>query len=303
MAQQRVGFIGLGNMGKPMSRNLLRAGFGLVVYDVRPEPMAELAREGASAARSPREVAERSDIVLTMLPTSKEVEEVVTGRDGVLEGLRPGGIVVEMSTIDPAVTKEVAGAVAARGGRMIDAAVGKTAIQAVEGTLTFMVGGEAGVLEICRPVLLGMGTSIFHCGPIGTGVTTKLVNNLVSCTTVLLVSEAMVLGAKAGLKVESMLEVLSNTGAANFQLDSTFRKKTFRGDLQPGFRLLLAHKDVSLALGLASSVGAPLMLGGLARELYSFAKARGLGELDFAAYMTLLEEAADVKVRYEGVED
>jgi 4-hydroxybutyrate dehydrogenase / sulfolactaldehyde 3-reductase len=298
MAQRRVGFIGLGTMGMPMARNVLRGGFPLTVCDVRPEPVAELVQEGAQSAASPREAAEWADVVITMVPDSPDVRQVVFGENGVLEALRPDAVLIEMSTIDPSVTHELAAAVQKRGARMIDAPVGRSSAAAAEGNLIIMAGGDEATIEECRPVLETMGSTIHHCGPVGAGITTKIVNNLVSSSILLTVAEAMVLGVKAGLTPETMVNVLTGTGAGCWQLENTFRNMVFRGDFEPGFKVNLAHKDLGLALNLAREQGVPLLLGGLCRELYQLARIQGKGDLDWGAYTTVLEQLAGVEARY-----
>ena len=271
----RIGFVGLGTMGTPMARCLLRKGFPLTVYDVCAEAAAELAREGATAAPSAREVAAASDITITMVTDSPHVKAAVLGPDGVLEGLHSGATLIEMSTIDPAVTREVAEAVQAKGARMIDAPVGRSSAAAATGDLIIMVGGDEDVVTHCRPVLEAMGSSIL-----------------------LSVAEAMVLGVKAGLDPAVMVQVMSGTGAGCWQLENTFRNKVFKRDFAPGFKVDLAHKDLGLALTLARENGVPLMVGGLARELYQLARAQGKGDQDWGAYTTVLEQLAGVEARY-----
>ncbi len=178
-----------------------------------------------------------------------------------------------MSTIDPSVTREVAAAAERRGVHMIDAPVGRSSAAAETGTLLIMVGGDSQVLEECRPLLERMGDTIYHCGPVGAGATVKVVNNLLSSSILLAVAEAVVLGAKAGVPPETLLPVLTGTAAGCWHLDNTFRNKVFKGDLGPGFKARLAHKDLGLALNLARENAVPLLLGGLARELYAVAVA------------------------------
>jgi len=300
MTELHVGFVGLGTMGKPMAHNVRRLDFPLTVYDVRPEPVAELVAAGARAAGSPREAALDADIVITMLPDSSDVRAAVLGPGGVLEGLRAGAVLMEMSTIDPTVTREVAAAVQAKGARMIDAPVGRSSAAAAEGTLIIMAGGDPDTVGYCRPVLEALGSTIHHCGPLGAGATTKIVNNLVSSSILLVVAEAVVLGVKAGLTPEVMLQVLSGTGAGCWQLENTFKGKVFRGDFEPGFKVDLAHKDLGLALNLARECDVPLFVGGLARQLYQLARAQGKGDQDCGAYTTVLEQLARVNARYAG---
>jgi len=294
---KRVGFIGLGLMGGPMARNVLRKGFPLIVHDVVEERMAALMAEGAKAAGSPREVAAASDVVLTILPASADVEAVLLGPGGVVEGAAPGAAVVEMSTIDPHVTKRVAAALAARGLRMLDAPAGRPSTFAESAELIFMVGGDAALLEELRPVLLAMGTTIFYCGESGMGASMKAVNNLLSVASLALTGEALVLGAKAGLRAEVMLDVFRQTAANNAHLHMTYPNKALKGDFSPMFMVDLAHKDLSVALALGANQQVPLMLGAVAREMFTRARAQGRGKLDWTALITVLEDEAGVKVR------
>ena len=298
--KQKVGFIGLGTMGKPMAKRvLLHGGFPLTVHDVVHAPVQELVAEGAGAAGSPKAVAETSDVVITMLPNSSDVEEVVLGEDGVIEGLRPGAVLIDMSTIDPAVTKRVAGEIAARGGRMLDAPVGKSSPAAVDGTLTIMVGGDEATFEECRSILDSMGTFIVHCGESGAGASMKLAHNLIGCLIVAAVSEGLALGARAGLKPDTMLHVIGNSGPSSFHLVNTFPKQVLKGNLQPGFMLDLAYKDLGLIEAMGEKLGVPLPVAHLTRELFSMARQKGLGRQDWTSLLTLYEEWAGVKVRLE----
>ncbi|HXJ80218.1 MAG TPA: NAD(P)-binding domain-containing protein [Candidatus Methylomirabilis sp.] len=294
---KRVGFIGLGLMGDPMARNVLRRDFPLTVYDVVEPRMEALVAEGAKAARSPREVAAASDVVLTILPASADVEAVILGPGGVVEGAAPGLAVVEMSTIDPHVTQRLAAALAARGLRMLDAPVGRPSTFAASAELIFMVGGDAALLEELRPVLLAMGNTILHCGESGMGASMKAVNNLLSITTLAVTGEALVLGAKAGLRAEVMLDVFRRTAADNAHLRMTYPDKALRGDFSPMFMVDLAHKDLSVALALGAHQQVPVTLGAVAREMFTRARARGRGKLDWTALITVLEDEAGVKVR------
>lgn len=298
MERPRVGFIGLGTMGEPMARNVLRGGFPLTVYDRRSEPVQRLVQVGASAGASPQDVAERSDIVITMLPDSPDVEAVVLGPEGVLAGLRPGAVYIDMSTIDPRVTRRLAEQVQSRGAEMLDAPVGRGSAEAAAGRLLIMVGGDPAVVERCRPVLLTMGDTIYYCGPLGSGITVKVVNNLLSASILVATAEAVVLGVRAGVAVETLLKVLSGTAAANWHLANTFRRKVFAGDFQPGFKIDLAYKDLGLALGLAGDLRVPTPVGALCRELYNLARAQDKGALDWGAYIQLLEELTGVRARY-----
>lgn len=294
---RRIGFIGLGAMGRPMAKNVLKAGYGLLVHDVVPEPVAELAGLGAEARSSPREVARDAECVITMLPDSPEVEAVLTGPDGVVHGARAGTLVIDMSTIDPATTRRVAATLQARSLRFVDAPVGRTSAHAEAGTLFIMIGGAPEDVAEAEPVFKTMGSDLIHCGPVSMGATMKVVNNYLSCASAVLTAECLVLGVKAGLDLETMLRVMTSTAAKTAHLEMTFPAKAFRGDFTPGFLIDLAHKDLGLGLRLGADQRVPLSMGAAAREVYSAARARGKGRLDYTGIVTLLEDCAGVEVR------
>src|SRR5262245_38096776 len=292
-----IGFIGLGSMGRPMAGNLLKAGYALRVHDVVAEAVAAVVERGAESRPSPRAVAAEADVVITMLPDSPDVELVLLGADGVVHGARPGTIVVDMSTIDPAVTRKIGEALTARGLRFVDAPVGRTSVHAEAGTLYIMVGGAASDVAELEPVLRAMGSDVVHCGGVGSGITMKVVNNYLSCASSVLTAECLVLGIKAGLRLETMLQVMTNTAAKTAHLEMTYPAKAFKGDFAPGFAIDLAHKDLGIGLRLGAEQRVPLTMGAVARELYSVARARGKGRLDYTGIVTLLEEMAGVEVR------
>jgi 4-hydroxybutyrate dehydrogenase/sulfolactaldehyde 3-reductase len=294
---RRIGFIGLGAMGRPMAKNVLKGGFTLVVHDIVPEPVRELVALGAEARPTPKEVARDADAVITMLPDSPDVEAVLLGPDGVAQGAPPGTIVVDMSTIDPATTRKVASVLGAKGLRFVDAPVGRTSAHAEAGTLFIMVGGDAADVAAVDRLLRTMGTDLVHCGPTGTGITMKVVNNYLSCASSVLTAECLVLGVKAGLRLETMLQVMTSTAAKTAHLEMTYPAKAFRGDFTPGFLIDLAHKDLGIGLRLGAEQKVPLSMGAAAREVYSAARARGKGRLDYTGVVTLLEELAGVEVR------
>jgi 4-hydroxybutyrate dehydrogenase/sulfolactaldehyde 3-reductase len=293
----RVGFIGLGTMGAPMARNVMAKGHALVVCDAMPAAVERLVASGATSARTPREVAQQSDVVITMLPDAPDVEAVALGPDGVLAGLGAESVYIDMSTIDPATTQRIGDAVAATGASMIDSPVGKTVDAAVAGTLTLMVGGATDVVERCRPVLTCVGSEIFHCGALGAGQTMKLLNNLLAQTLGAANTEALVTGVKAGLTVETMLSVLRTTMAWNNQLAIAMPKKSLSGDFKPGFMLKLAHKDCRLAVQMAEALGVETPIGRATVAHLDDGLRAGLHNLDVGAMLRLREEHAGVTVR------
>jgi 4-hydroxybutyrate dehydrogenase / sulfolactaldehyde 3-reductase len=297
----RIGFIGLGRMGRPMAANLLKKGFGLLVHDLNPEPVRFLAGLGAKAAGSVAEVVGGSDVVVTMLPSSAEVEATALGPDGLLAHGRAGQLLLDMSTIDPAATERIAGVLAARGIAMVDAPVGRLAAHADRGESLFMVGGAGADVARIRPLLEAMGTTIHHCGPIGAGGKTKLVNNYICVVLCQMNAEALAMAQKLGLDLERTLEVLHGTTATNGQLKINWPNKVLAGDVSPGFTIDLAHKDLSLIMAAAQTAKVPLALGAVSREMLNLARAGNYGQKDFSAILDYLCEIAGIeKPRLKG---
>lgn len=295
-----VGFIGLGVMGSSMAKNLLKRGHSLTVLDMNKASMQALVDAGAKAAATPREVATASEVVITMLPDAPDVERVALGRDGVVEGLKPGAVYIDMSTIDPATTRKVGEAVKAKGAAMVDSPVGKTADHAVAGTLTLMVGGDAADIARVRSVLDAMGTDFFHCGDLGAGQTMKLLNNLLAQAIGEASVEAMVAGTKAGLKLDLMLSVLKTTMAWNNQLAISMQKRSMMGDFKPGFMMKLAHKDCRLAVAMVESLGVTAPVGKATLASLEEGLGKGLQDHDVGALLKMREDAVGVKVRLPG---
>lgn len=295
---QRIGFVGLGTMGRPMARNVMnRGGYPLTVYDLVPQAVTELVAAGAQAAASPAAVAAAAEITILMVPNSADVEAAVLGEQGLLAGAQPGSMIVDMSTIDPATEQRVAAAAMARGVRYVDSPVGRSSAHAERGELLLMVGGDPADVEAVRPVLMCMGNEIIHCGPVGQGQTAKVVNNLLTTNLVLANAEALVLGTRAGLELETMLKVLRSTAANNGHLNTTFPAKALKGDFTPGFMIRLALKDMTLAAQLAKDLEVPLPLGAVTQQFFMAAKGVGKGSMDFTGIITVLEEAAGCTVR------
>jgi 3-hydroxyisobutyrate dehydrogenase-like beta-hydroxyacid dehydrogenase len=292
-----AGFIGLGTMGAPMARNLLAKGHQLVVCDVVPQSVASLTAAGARAAATPREVAAAVDFVITMLPDSPDVERVALGPDGIVEGIRPGAVYIDMSTIDPETTRRVGARMRTKGAEMIDSPVGKTADAAVAGTLTLMVGGPAEVVARCRPLLDGMGTDFFHCGELGAGQTMKLLNNLLAQALGAASAETLVAGVKAGLTLDTMLSVLRTTMAWNNQLAIAMPKRPLVGDFSPGFMMKLAQKDCRLALQMVEGLGVTAPIGRATLASLDECMDHGLKDMDVGSLLKMREEQAGVTVR------
>jgi 3-hydroxyisobutyrate dehydrogenase-like beta-hydroxyacid dehydrogenase len=292
-----VGFIGLGTMGGPMAMNVLKKGHRLTAFDISDTAVARLTAAGARAAASPKAVAAASEVVITMVPDAPDVERVALGPDGIIEGIKPDAVYIDMSTIDPQTTQRVGAKIAAKGAHMIDCPVGKTAEHAVAGTLTLMAGGPADIIARVRPILDCMGTDFFHCGGLGMGEAMKLANNLLATTLVEATSEALVVGTKAGLTLETMLSVMKTTMAWNNQLAIAMQARPLKGDFAPGFMLKLAHKDCRLALQMNRNYGLPATVGHATLAALDDGLARGAGERDVGVLLKLREEEAGVEVR------
>jgi 4-hydroxybutyrate dehydrogenase/sulfolactaldehyde 3-reductase len=292
-----VGFIGLGTMGGPMARNILNKGFDLVAFDVNAKAVQALVEAGAKAASSAADLASRADVVITMLPDSPDVEAVVLGPGGLLEGFRPGSLYIDMSTIDPETTQRIGARLAQRQVAMLDSPVGKTVEHAIAGTSTLMIGGDAETLERARPVLSAMGTDLIHCGALGMGQAMKLTNNLLATVLITASSEALVAGAKAGLSLDTMISVLKTTMAWNQQLAVAMHNRALKGDFEPGFMVKLAHKDCRLALAMNHSLGLSAPVGAATLAVLQESMDSGLANKDVGAVLKLREDAAGLQVR------
>jgi len=285
---ERVGFIGLGNMGRPMASNLQRKGFAVTVFDVNPAAVGELSRIGAAAAADGRGVAAVSDVVITMLPDSASVEAVLLGDQGVLPGMASGSLVMDMSTVDPLLTDRLAAAAAAKGCAFVDAPVGRLASHAARGESLFMVGAAAEDFTRVKPLLDAMGTTIHHCGAAGTGIRTKLVNNYLAIVSCAFNAEALALSQRFGLSLEKTLAVVHGTTATNGQLKMAWASKVLKGDTDPGFTIDLAHKDLTLIAGAAQAAGVPVPIADVARASFNAARQDGYGSRDFSAMVDAL---------------
>jgi 2-hydroxy-3-oxopropionate reductase len=284
-----VGFIGLGIMGKPMAENLIDAGYDLVVYNRTREKAEELG--GARVAGSPREVAEQSDIVITMLPDSPQVDEVLAGEDGVFEGVRDGALIVDMSTISPVVTEELSEKARERGASMLDAPVSGGDVGAIDGTLSIMVGGDEEDFGRALPLFEVMGDTVTHVGPVGTGQVVKAANQIVVALTIEAVSEALVLGSRGGVAPEKILDVLSG-GLAGNKVMEVKREKLLDHSFDPGFKVELHHKDLGIALAAGREYGVTLPVTAVVDQMLQDLITNGRGDRDHSALLTLLEESS-----------
>jgi len=290
-----IGFIGLGNMGRGMAANLVRKGETLVVHDVNGEAVRALAGLGAAAASDAAEIAAACDVIFTMLPTTAVVDEVIGGAAGVLAHAKPGTIVVDMSTIDPLVTDRLAADAAARGIAFVDAPVGRLASHAERGESLFMVGASDEAFATIRPLLEKMGTTIHHCGGVGNGMRTKLVNNYLAIISCQLNAEAVALSQRFELDLAKTLEVIHGTTATNGQLKIAWPAKVLAGDTAPGFTIDLAHKDLTLIVEAANAVKVPMPVAAVAREAFSAARAAGKGAQDFSSIVDVLCDGAGIR--------
>lgn len=297
-----VGVIGLGIMGAPMARNLLRAGFPVVVWNRTPERIEPLVAAGAQPAGSPREVAEHAAVTITVLSDSPDVEAVYRAPDGVLAGLepaRPGRLLIDMSTIQPRVARELAAAAGERGAAMLDAPVSGGDVGARDGTLSIMVGGDAEALDRARPVLEALGTTITHCGPSGAGQVVKACNQVVVALTLEAIGEALVLGSKAGVEPGVIIEALSGGLGASRVLEVRGPKLLAR-DFAPGFKLDLHAKDLAIVLATARELGVALPGTAVVDQLFRAEQSRGHGDDDNSTVVRALEALAQHEIGHAG---
>jgi 2-hydroxy-3-oxopropionate reductase len=291
----KVGFVGLGIMGRPMARNLLAAGYELVVHNRSRSKAEGLAEEGAGVADNPKEVAESCETVITMLSDSPQVEEVLAGENGVFEGVREDALLVDMSTISPVVAKELAAEARERGASMLDAPVSGGEPGAEAGTLSIMVGGSVEGFERAEPLFEAMGTTVVHVGESGTGQVVKACNQIVVALTIEAVSEALVLGSKAGVDPAKVIEVLSG-GMAENKVMEVRGEKFLKHEFDPGFKLELHRKDLGIALAAGREYGVPLPVTGIVDQVLEALVAKGLGGKDHSAILTFIEDLAQHKI-------
>lgn len=293
----KIGFLGLGTMGGPMARNVIKQGYAVKAFDLNPAALEIHVAAGGTAAKSLADLADGCDIVIAMLPDGPDVEQAVLGDGGLIHSMKRGSTLIDMSTIDPAVTRRIGAALADAGIGMIDSPVGKTADHAVAGTLTLMVGGPLDLVDRLRPLLACMGADFFYCGDLGMGEAMKLTNNFLAATILSATSEALVIGTKAGLTLELMTSVMKTTMAWNNQLAVALPKKGLAGDFAPGFMVKLGPKDQRLALTMAKAFGVDTPVGAAAYDVLAKTAEAGLAEHDVTSVLRFREEQAGVKVR------
>ena len=293
---RKIGFIGLGVMGKPMAKNLLKAGYQLVVHDIVPDAVRELVAAGARAGASPREVAVQSEVVITMLPNSPQARQVILGRDGVIEGLRAGAIVVDMSSIAPLASREISAKLAEKKVSMLDAPVSGGEPKAIDGTLAIMVGGPEETYRAVNDILATIGSSVTHVGDIGSGNMVKLANQIIVASSIAAISEALVLATKAGVDPEKVYRAIRGGLAGSTVLDAKV-PLILKGNFKPGFRIDLHVKDMMNALDTAHELGVPVPVSSLVLEIMQALKADGKGKDDHGGLIQFYEKLAKVEVR------
>ena len=296
MSKPKIGFIGLGIMGRPMAKNLLKAGYSLVVHNRSREPVRELVAAGAEEAFSPKEIAQRSQVMITMLPDSPDVELVALGPDGLIEGVSEGDIYVDMSTIAPSVAVKVAEAMAEKGVRCLDAPVSGGDVGAINGTLSIMVGGDEETFNEVLPIFEALGKTITLCGPNGAGQTVKACNQIQVALNIVGMAEALVLGTKAGVDPAIIVQVLSG-GYAQSRVMDVRGPRVIRGDFQPGFKSRFHFKDLNIIMKTGNDYNVPLPVTSLVHELFAAMLAAGRGDLDHTGVITVLEDLARVQAR------
>jgi 2-hydroxy-3-oxopropionate reductase len=294
--QTRIGFIGLGLMGKPMATNLLKAGFPVTVHNRSRAAVEILVGRGALAAESPRDVASNADVIITMLPSSADVEATALGERGIRECAKKGQLFIDMSTISPIVTRHIGAELAKQGVGMIDAPVSGGEPGAIQATLSIMAGGTANDFERALPLFEALGKTITHMGPLGSGGFTKLANQIIVGVNLAAIGEALVFGTKAGVDPQKMVRALAGGLAGSKCLDQK-AEKILSGDFQPGARVDMHFKDLNLIHDAASSIGSPIPMAALVEQLFVALRVKGRGGLDHSGVITLFEDLAGVQVR------
>jgi len=297
MSKSRIGFIGLGAMGQPMSKNINKAGYQLSVHDINPAAVQPLVEAGAKNCATPKEVAQQSNVVITMLPNSSIVEKVILGEEGLVEVLPSGSVVIDMSSSQPSSTQMISQVLSKKNINMLDAPVSGGSTGAASGKLSIMVGGEEEVYKRYLPLLQVMGDKIFHVGGAGAGHTVKAVNNLLFGATLAAACEAIVLGVKAGISPEKLVEAISVSSGRCYAVNEKFPKIVFPRHFKPGFSTDLLHKDMDIALTMAKEHKVPLSVCSIAQQLYTIGQQKGFGSLDNTSVIKILEDIVGVEVK------
>jgi 3-hydroxyisobutyrate dehydrogenase len=293
-----VGFVGAGTMGLPMLANLVKKGFGVIAYDIVPTALKAAEERGATRAESPADAARRSEVVVTMLPSSSNVEAAYLGQNGIAEGLQRGRLCVDMSTIDPGVARRVAAALAAKGARFVDAPVSGGVPRATDGTLAIMVGGDARDVEEARPVLAAMGTNIFHVGAVGSGEVAKLCNNLIAGVAAVAVSEAFRIAEGFGVDPKLLTDVILKSSGNTWVMEhmhpvaNIVPRSASTNDYAPGFMTDLMAKDLGLAVNAARELRVPVVVAPAAQQVLRLASSHGLGRKDFTSVYLFMKPSS-----------
>jgi 3-hydroxyisobutyrate dehydrogenase len=298
--KEKIGFIGLGAMGLPMSKNVIRKGYRVTAFDIVQERLDALVAFGAEPAGSAKEVAERSEIIITMVPSSPHAREAILGEAGVIKGIKAGSVVIDMSTIDPVTTRDICEKLSEKAVKMLDAPVVRGVKGATEGTLAIYVGGEPDVFEKCKDLLSTMGTDIEYCGGSGSGEIVKIINNLIIAVSMCSLSEALILGVKAGVKPDILYKTLSKGSADSFVLQNHVRNFAMKGKFEEGvFPVDYIMKDLNLAMVTAEKYHIPQYFGSLAYQAYELARASGYSKQYYPVVIKVLEELTGVEVRMD----
>ena len=292
----QIGFVGLGIMGKPMAKNLLKAGYSLMVYDVRAEPVEELVTDGASMASSSREVAQVTDTIITMLPDSADSERAILGENGVLEGAKAGSIIIDMSSIAPLVSQKIAAEAAGKSVEMLDAPVSGGEPGAISGTLAIMVGGKQEIFDQCLPILNSVGRSVVRVGDVGAGNFVKLANQIIVAANIEAVGEAFALAQKAGIDPDLVFQAIRG-GLAGSAVMEAKAPMIMDRNFNPGFRIRLHQKDLHNALLTGKDLGVPLPVTGLVQQMLGALMNQGKGDNDHSAIVNFIEEMAGVEIK------
>jgi 3-hydroxyisobutyrate dehydrogenase-like beta-hydroxyacid dehydrogenase len=295
----KIGFIGLGMIGMPMARNIIKNGYEMWVYDLKSAAVEETVSAGARSSDSAANAAAESDVVITMVPDAPDVEKAALGAGGIIEGIRSGSIYMDMSTIDPGTTRRVGGAMKEKGVRMVDAPVARTVDEARAGKLAIMMGGAPEDVEEVMPILRCMGDTFTYCGPLGNGVALKLTNNYISAGILALHAEALAFGVKAGLKLEDIIKLVNSTFAGSRMLNELLPSKAFKGDFSPGFFTRLSRKDQRLGLTLAKEMGVDTPVGRGVYETLEKTCDAGYETDDLSSMLRIREKEAGIEVRLD----
>ncbi len=295
MSKPKIGFIGLGIMGRPMCKHLLNAGYELVVHDINREAVAEIVAAGATEANACAEVAENSDLIITMVPDSPDVEAAALGEGGIIEGVKEGAIYVDMSTIAPSVAVSVGEEMSKKGVRCLDGPVSGGDVGAQKATLSIMVGGDEATFNEVQPVFEVMGKCVL-CGPLGSGQIVKACNQILVAVTIAGLSEAITLGAKAGVDPQRIIDVLGG-GLARCGILENRGDRMVRGDFEPGFRIRLHYKDLNIIMKTGNDYNVPLPVTSVVHELFNAAMVKDRSELDHSGLLTVIEDMAGIEAR------